>query len=385
MMKQNQLIILDVHGLIDESKGDSIRRHLKYDAELLKISKGKMQILIISKWNMNSKHSTSDKSANNLSTLKLTSKEYISKCTKVVRNSGIGSVLVCGDPWKSFYTGLAIKLLCRSRIPIQVQLHADIYDDSYTRRSLRNQIKRKIAYLSLWSADSIRTVSKLQTKNLIKCHPKFQNKIVQASVPLNSEYLESKPRSLSGGQITVGILGRMESDRGLDRLLKLSEFIVENAENIRFVLAGNGKFVIQEPVSSRTLKNDSIFTFLGELTSRELPDFFNQIDVLLSLAPSESFGRALRESLLAGRPVVAISSSGVTELKEYLNGESVYSVGQEISNLDLIKILSDASSKNVPESVVELIQKEQEESIKALAQSWLDLSNTGSRGKTNDS
>jgi hypothetical protein len=103
------------------------------------------------------------------------------------------------------------------------------------------------------------------------------------------------------------------------------------------------------------------------------------------LAPSESFGRALRESLLAGRPVVAISSSGVTELKEYLNGESVYSVGQEISNLDLIKILSDASSKNVPESVVELIQKEQEESIKALAQSWLDLSNTGSRGKTNDS
>ena len=64
------------------------------------------------------------------------------------------------------------------------------------------------------------------------------------------------------------------------------------------------------------------FVFYGQVPNKNLKKVWKEIGVLVSTAPSESYGRVLRESLLHGVPVWASTSSGVLELKKHWNSNS---------------------------------------------------------------
>ena len=382
---KDQVLILDVHGLVNERKSDSIRRHLKYQSELLRLSEESMRLKVISNSGDRVKITQRRVSTPTLEIETFRTIKFFSNSVKIVRKCGTGSVLVCGDPWVGYWVGFAVRLTSRRKIPIQVQIHADVYDPLFARRNLKNYIKQKIAYFAFRNADCIRTVSKIQTQNLIIKHPEFETKIVKASVPLNSDFLKRSSERPPDGFVNVGILGRIEDDRGLKKLLSIGEFIKMSQVRVRFVLAGSGNFKIKVPIYSEKEDQVPIFRFLGEISSEELPDFFKQIDVLLSLAPTESFGRALRESLLAGRPVVAMQSSGVLELQESVGNNSVHVLTKDASTLAILETLLRASRSTVSYNVTNAIQQEQEQSVNMLVQSWINLSSIGSRGSSNDS
>jgi len=382
---KNRVLILDIHGLINEKKSDSMRRHFKYHSELLRLSKESMHLMVISRLTDREKNPQRNLSTSTLEIQTSRTVNFLSNSLRTVRKCGTGSVLVCGDPWFSYWVGSAVKLLSRRKIPIQVQIHADIYDSLFVRRNLKNFVKLKIAYFAFYNADSIRTVSKRQTQNLIKRHPEFEPKIVKSSVPLNSDFLKSRSKRPPDGYLNIGILGRIENDRGLKKLLSVIEISKKSQTKIRFIIAGSGNFKIKAPIYFEKENQVPTFTFLGEISSQKLPDFFYQIDVLLSLAPTESFGRAIRESLLAGRPVVAIESSGVLELQESVGNNSIHILSQDASTVSIVEALLSASRNSISRNVTRTIQQEQEQSVNALVKSWMNLSSIGSRGSSNDS
>jgi glycosyltransferase involved in cell wall biosynthesis len=78
----------------------------------------------------------------------------------------------------------------------------------------------------------------------------------------------------------------------------------------------------------------SRINYLGQLTESELSKAWKKIGVLVSMAPVESYGRAMRESLIAGVPVWATASAGVKDLLDNCKKG-------EVKQLDLTK--SDAS------------------------------------------
>lgn len=62
--------------------------------------------------------------------------------------------------------------------------------------------------------------------------------------------------------------------------------------------------------------------YLGQLSEKELNNAWNKIGVLVSIAPVESYGRVMREALLAGVSVWATPTSGAKDLfKECKGGQ----------------------------------------------------------------
>jgi glycosyltransferase involved in cell wall biosynthesis len=87
-----------------------------------------------------------------------------------------------------------------------------------------------------------------------------------------------------------------------------------SSKDFKVVVVGNGpskdKFLLK--LESVIPKNRIIY--LGQLPESELRKAWKRIGVLVSMAPVESYGRVIRESLIAGVPVWAIASAGVKDL-----------------------------------------------------------------------
>jgi glycosyltransferase involved in cell wall biosynthesis len=109
-------------------------------------------------------------------------------------------------------------------------------------------------------------------------------------------------------------------------------------KKFKVLIAGSGpgkdKFLAQ--LMSLFPKNRIMY--LGYLSQLELQNTWKSVGVLVSTAPVESYGRVLRESLIAGVPVWATESSGVLDL---LNVADPGTVKLLDLNKDTVKLIEE--------------------------------------------
>ena len=124
----------------------------------------------------------------------------------------------------------------------------------------------------------------------------IQNGIV--GLPRNTG--ETKRKS---NQIVVGTLSRLSSDRKPELFLNLFKEISKLNNEIDFVIGGTG--VLKEPLekAAKSLDLDSI-QWLGEVI--EKPEFFQEIDLYITLVVGETSGIAGLEAVSVGLPVFGI-------------------------------------------------------------------------------
>ena len=96
----------------------------------------------------------------------------------------------------------------------------------------------------------------------------------------------------------------------------------KSCNNFSIIVAGTGPdrdiFLEKLKLVNPTLKID----YLGQIANDKMSSVWAKIGVLVSMAPAESYGLAMREALLHGIPVWATNSSGVNDLnKECRPGE----------------------------------------------------------------
>jgi glycosyltransferase involved in cell wall biosynthesis len=115
--------------------------------------------------------------------------------------------------------------------------------------------------------------------------------------------------------------------------------------------------------------------YLGQLPESELRKIWKKIGVLVSMAPVESYGRVMRESLIAGVPVWATTSAGVKDLMDYCKkgevkildlSKSDASIDKDFKLLLKTKVSSDFSKKFI---------KENNTYASKLANSWINTIN----------
>jgi glycosyltransferase involved in cell wall biosynthesis len=113
---------------------------------------------------------------------------------------------------------------------------------------------------------------------------------------------------------TIGLIGRIHQDRGIWDFINLIRILNSSSKDFKVVVIGDGpskdKFLLK--LSSVIYKNRIIY--LGQLPESELLKAWKRIGVLVSMAPVESYGRVMRESLMAGVPVWATVSAGIKDL-----------------------------------------------------------------------
>jgi glycosyltransferase involved in cell wall biosynthesis len=313
-MKDKYILILDPRGNITLGGSDVINRHVSYAKSLAKFGHTKhLKLKIFSTSSSNS--SNTQIGALDLDLISKTtfnSYKFAKHCFKVVKEQSLDiKLLVAGDPWESYWSAYFLNKFLKRKIPIQIQVHGDIAHPLWKKINLKNRFRFIIAKISLNKCEVIRCVSNEQKLNLIKIIGLDGRKIIVIPVPIE---VVNKPLVTYKRPRTIGLIGRIHEDRGIWNFVELVKNLNKLDTNFRILIAGDGpardKFIYQ--LESVIAKNR--VKYLGQISQRTLRSSWKSIGVLVSMAPVESYGRVLRESLLAGVPVWATASGGVVDL-----------------------------------------------------------------------
>ena len=375
-MSNPSVLILDPRGNVAVGGKDVIARHEIYAKELLRQGKNSRLDLKVFSAGVSAKNLSKGKNERVVTISKPTFNSYMfaKKVQKFIKSNNLDvKLLVAGDPWESYWSAYFLRKFLNEKFPIQIQVHGDIADPKWRRINLRNRIRHSLAKLSLPKASSIRVVTKYQAENLIKAFGIKREKIVVIPVPIN---ILGKAIALKSVRPkTIGLIGRIHKDRGIWEFIKLVRILNISSKDFKVIVIGDGpskdRFLLK--LSSVITKNRIIY--LGQLPESELSKAWKRIGVLVSMAPVESYGRVMRESLVAGVPVWATASAGVKDLiNNCKKGEvklldlskSSSSLGKDFNSLHKTKVSSDFSKKFI---------KENNTYAAKLANSWINIIN----------
>ena len=282
-------------------------------------------------------------------------------------------VLVAGDPWESFIFAKFIQRLLSTSPKIQTQIHGDIGNLMWIRANSRNRARGLLATRTLSRTDQIRATSNNHAISIVKRFHLSPMKVMVSPVPsLLSETLVSinlkKPRPA-----TLGFVGRLQDDRGLSDFLKLVTKLRASSAEFSIVIAGSGprKRIFESDLGK--ILNPEKVMFLGELNLSEMEGAWKKIGVLVSTAPTESYGRAIREAIFNGIPVWAIPSTGSTSLKESMAGDGVLLLDLDLSPNQLRAQFSALQGMEIDFRDREELARLDREAIAALIDSWIEL------------
>jgi len=114
---------------------------------------------------------------------------------------------------------------------------------------------------------------------------------------------ELRARLAPGGETLVGYVGRLATEKRVDRL-----GVLAGMDGVRLVVVGDGPH-------RRTLeRNLPGATFLGWQDGDGLADVFAALDVFVHTGTAETFGQTLQEAMASAVPVVAPAAGGPLDL-----------------------------------------------------------------------
>jgi len=375
-MSNPSVLILDPRGNIAVGGKDVVARHETYAKELF--TQGKSSRLDLKVFSAGVSIESSGKGKNErvitISRPTFNSYMFAKKAHKFIKINNLNvKLLVAADPWESYWSAYFLNRFLDKKMPIQIQVHGDIADPRWRRINYRNRIRYSFAKLSLHKASSVRAVTKYQAENFVNFFGIKREKIVVVPVPIN---LVSKTVALKLDRPeTIGLIGRIHQDRGIWEFINLVRVLNFSSKDFKVVVVGDGpsKDKFLHKLESVIPKNRIIY--LGQLPESELPKAWKRIGVLVSMAPSESYGRVVRESIMAGVPVWATASAGVRDLIDNCKkgeviildlGKSDASLEKDFNSLLKTKVSSDFSKRFI---------KENNTYATKLANSWINIIN----------
>jgi glycosyltransferase involved in cell wall biosynthesis len=376
-MNTFSILILDPRGVIPAGKNDVIERHSNYGKELAeqnnKIDYG-LKVLSASTKQISTSRNNKTFEMLNITKPTFNSCKFARRAYKYIELNKVSvKLFIAGDPWESFWSAFFLSKFLNKKIPIQIQVHGDIADPRWRRINLRNRIRYSLAKLSLRKASSVRAVTKHQAENLVKAFGIKKEKMVVVPVPIN---LESKTVALKSDRPkTIGLIGRIHQDRGVWDFIDLVRVLNSSSKDFKVVVVGDGpskdKFLLK--LESVIPKNRIIY--LGQLPESELRKAWKRIGVLVSMAPVESYGRVIRESLIVGVPVWATKSAGVKDLMDNCKKGEVKLLDLSKSDASLNKDFKALLKTKVSSDFSKRFIKENNSYAAKLASSWINTIN----------
>jgi glycosyltransferase involved in cell wall biosynthesis len=311
----NLILIVDPRNLI-LGNPSTLKRHLFYAEALSNLTDKSFKLGVITIHSRNDdliepiEHLYSIKVPKSILFRHRTLKSFIRHFKEMFRTQ----LLVAGDPWESFLASVMFSKMIRSSLRIQVQVHGDIGNRLWISHNWRNRIRSVVSFATLRFATEIRATSDLQANLLSKSYRVDRKKIRVIPVPSFYLYDDSVTNSTPVRPKSLGLVGRIEHDRGLDSFVELTVKLAKVNPDFSVVVVGSGNLrsKLEKDLEQHLPLNRIAFT--GELDPANMQVAWNLVGVLVSCAPAESYGRVMRESLANGVPVWATPSSGSIEL-----------------------------------------------------------------------
>jgi glycosyltransferase involved in cell wall biosynthesis len=375
-MNNSCVVILDPRGIILSGGADVIERHNSYALHLSKSNpKNKISLVILTAGSSQVKNQqSSGLYLEVVSKPTFNSIKFAKAALRKIRSKNLNvKLLVAGDPWESFWSAYLLNKLSSKKVPIQIQLHGDIANPAWKKISLQNRIRFNFAKFSMSKANGIRAVSNSQTLKVAKIFKIKKAQICVIPVPINNLRLTSSTSSKRPK--TLGLIGRIHNDRGIYNFIKLIKSLTVVRDDFTVVIAGGGLDESRFLEEINELLPKSKIRFLGHLPEKELKKIWRVVGVLVSTAPAESYGRVMREALVAGVPVWATKSSGVEDLISEAGKDAVKILDLTKSNHELSKEFDQLLKSKVSLSFRKQFIKDNSTYAQLLAKSWVDLIN----------
>lgn len=368
----NVVLLLDPRGALSNFDKQTIERQKKYIECLNDLTSNRISLVILTGSNLiTSKVHEDYLQVENICKKTWNPIKFAFMANKYLVENGLNAKLIlAGDPWISFQSAYALTKILNRDIPIQVQLHADISDSKWMKINLKNRIKAKLVKFSLSNSSSIRVVTPEIANWLSHKYKNIKNKIVISPIPLNI----SKVKNPCVVPNALGFVGRMEKDRGLELLPTFASIAYRLDEQTRIILIGSGSYLSKVLKNIKNKAPNVFVTSYGYLTGSDFENKMSEIGILLSLAPSESYGRAVRECLVQGIPVLALNSKSMNYLEMQFpnSGLKTFEL-DELHNGKIETKLSGLRASGVKDSLKRHILSINEETSNILAKSWKTL------------
>ena len=365
------IVIIDPKGVIPSGGLDVIKRHANYSKILNSFSHGEVDLVVISNSAISNSLSLNYMKLYSTNTSRLNLFKFIKKAKKILRENKIrASLLVAGDPWESAWCAAQIrKEFLNRKTPIEVQAHGDFAEKNWKYLSFINLFRYILISIGLEIASSIRVTSEQQKSNFNKKFKVPQDKMVVIPVFMDLKKLQKvkkQPRIMS-----LGLVGRLHFDRGLKDFVRLLDKLTKNNRAITVFVAGDGPKLNWLKRNTKDLRKQEKIYFLGNLNIDEIQRFWEKIGVLISVAPVESFGRAMREAIVNGVPVWATRSTGSEELFRQLNGQGIYFIDLNKDDHELSNELEAILNFYIPEHLISTLINSDDLNLRKLILNWL--------------
>jgi glycosyltransferase involved in cell wall biosynthesis len=173
--------------------------------------------------------------------------------------------------------------------------------------------------------------------------------------------------------LRLAFVGRIHRDRGTSQFVEILKHLQLLRREIEILVVGEGpekdNFLNELSAIGPSIK----VNHLGHLEGESYAMVWNRIDILLSTAPLESYGRTIREALVSGTPVLAIESSGVIELNYALRKNWIQLISLPLQSNELIEQVETAENLEIsPQYRVQLTRESQSHSSNLVLR-WLEI------------
>jgi glycosyltransferase involved in cell wall biosynthesis len=315
----SDVVLFDPRGVFSTLDLDLIKRHQEYIAAASKQSNGELDRLVI--------FTKAPKTCFRIYSQGLIEIHGISSISfffAILKKNAITeftfgelnpAVITCSDPWTSFLCGWNYKkylFKIGKKVNIQLQIHGDFFSKEWKNQGILSLIKSIIAMHSIKKADQVRFVSISMAREAIQKRLVGEEKVVIAPVPITLSETSCTPPQKHPR--SIGFVGRIQKERGLIEFCKFAKRLFSIDPEVSLIIVGDGN----ERRNFEDLIKKSIpegrFEFTGRLESEDLEQVWSKIGILVSTAPSESYGRALREALIHGVAVWSTRTRGLEDL-----------------------------------------------------------------------
>jgi glycosyltransferase involved in cell wall biosynthesis len=292
----------------------------------------------------------------------------ISALFRLLKSAERSFTLICGDNQFSLFVSVLCRRLFGEKVSIQCQFHGDVYT-SLSNPGLRGLARVVSSRFAFSQADSIRIVSEFQEAEIRRISPNTKAKFIVSPIPI--DYSKIPIQRATEIIYDVAVVGRLHLERGINQAVAIVKEILNLASKTRIVFVGEGKYGDSISQELATEIESGSVVLLGALNGEGLRHIYASSKVLLSAAPREGYGLALREACLSGMLVVAKNSEGAQEAgRNFLTGYELFDSVQEAAT----KVLRSVEGFSVNEDRVELIRAQKgrdDENLRKLLESWV--------------
>ncbi len=307
-----KILIIDPRNVIRRGGNSVLIRHTQYNEALKSESLGSHELAIYDRFGVNSPEAIiqKDLEANhgekNLFLLTI-------QLIVLLRKDKAISLMVSGDPWISAIVAIVARIFSKAKIPLQIQVHGDIGNTKWKIHSPFNFIKYLLAFITLKAAENIRTVGQHQSLNLINTF--HLRKDIVSIIPVQTSFIDKDKytKDIQFGAPRIGFVGRIQKERGYKKLIWILEILSKANFPFSVAIIGDGPGLNKLKKTLDTKLPQVHVTYSGWVDGELLVKEFDKIDIMISTAEFESYGRAIREAEMLGIPVLAIRSSGVLD------------------------------------------------------------------------